>query len=187
MAAGVVCVAGCGGDDGGSARPVDDVGATNPAAAPLRTTFAVSDAGGSARSGIEIELSAEGAGSVAAAAATADEMKLFGDRLGSDGLGNRYEIFDPRANLGLEESAVWVLPAGRGELTKFLAASDRVFANIACGRGELGDGTVSLSRSPSTPSACRSAASSASTSAFPVRRCRTGARTGLDAVGGGDA
>lgn len=75
----------------------------------------------------------------------AEGMGLFGDGVAFDQLGNLYVIFDTQADLALEESAVWVMPAGREELTKFLAASDRVFANIAFGRGDFGDGTMYLS------------------------------------------
>jgi sugar lactone lactonase YvrE len=75
----------------------------------------------------------------------AERMGLFGDGVAFDRLGNLYVIFDTEENLALAESAVWVYPAGESGLVKFLAASDRVFANIAFGRGAFGDQTMYLS------------------------------------------
>lgn len=72
----------------------------------------------------------------------AEQRGLFGDGLAFDAEGNLYVIFDTQANFMLEESAVWVLPAGETELVKFLATGDRVYANLAWGRAGFGDETL---------------------------------------------
>lgn len=72
----------------------------------------------------------------------AERRGLFGDGLGFDVEGNLYVIFDTQANFMLEESAVWVMPAGETELVKFLATGDKVYANLAWGRGGFGDETL---------------------------------------------
>lgn len=72
----------------------------------------------------------------------APNVALFGDGVAFDAEGNLYAIFDTEMNLMLEESAVWVLPAGDTELVKFLAVSDRIFANLAFGQGDFDDGTL---------------------------------------------
>jgi hypothetical protein len=69
-------------------------------------------------------------------------MGLFGDGVAFDAEGNLYVIFDTQVDLALEESAVWVLPAGDIELYKFLSAGDVVFANLAFGRGAFGEETM---------------------------------------------
>ncbi len=71
--------------------------------------------------------------------AIAEGVGLFGDGLAFDSEENLYVIFDTEALFMLEESAVWVMPAGETELIKFLAASDRVYANLAWGQGEFGE------------------------------------------------
>jgi DNA-binding beta-propeller fold protein YncE len=72
----------------------------------------------------------------------APDVALFGDGVAFDAEGNLYAIFDTEVNLSLEESAVWVLPAGSTELVKFLSATDRVFANLAFGQGDFDDETL---------------------------------------------
>ncbi len=72
----------------------------------------------------------------------AERRGLFGDGLGFDVEGNLYVIFDTESGFMLEESAVWVLPEGETELVKFLANGDRVYANLAWGRGDFGDETL---------------------------------------------
>lgn len=89
-----------------------------------------------------VQVSEAGFGSVEA---IAERRGLFGDGLGFDAEDNLYVIFDTEANFMLEESAVWVLPAGETEMVKFLASRERVFANLAWGRGSFGDETLYLS------------------------------------------
>ncbi len=67
---------------------------------------------------------------------------LFGDGLAFDVEGNLYVIFDTESDFMLEESAVWVLPAGESELVKFLASGSRVFANLAWGTEAFGETTL---------------------------------------------
>ncbi len=75
----------------------------------------------------------------------AERRGLFGDGLAFDVEDNLYVIFDTEADTALEESAVWVLPAGEDELVKFLATGDRVYANLAWGRGDFGEETLYIS------------------------------------------
>jgi sugar lactone lactonase YvrE len=75
----------------------------------------------------------------------ATRVALFGDGVAVDREDNVYVIFDTAVNLMLEESAVWVLPSGGTELVKFLSATDRVFANLAFGRGGFDNRTLYLS------------------------------------------
>ena len=63
---------------------------------------------------------------------------LFGDGLTFDSEDNLYVIFDTEKDFQLQESAVWVMAAGDTKLVKFLAASDRVFANPVFGQGAYG-------------------------------------------------
>jgi streptogramin lyase len=86
-----------------------------------------------------VEVSDAGFGALEA---IAPNVALFGDGVAFDAEGNLYAIFDTEMNLALEESAVWVLPAGDTDLVKFLAATDRVFANLAFGQGDFGDETL---------------------------------------------
>jgi hypothetical protein len=80
----------------------------------------------------------------------AERQALFGDGLAFDVEGNLYVTFDTEAAFMLEESAVWVLPADAtgalpsdgGELVKFLASGDKVYANLAWGRGAFGEETM---------------------------------------------
>jgi sugar lactone lactonase YvrE len=71
---------------------------------------------------------------------------LFGDGVAFDVEGNLYVIFDTQANFMLEESAVWVLPAGESEPAKFVAASNHVLANLAFGTGAFGETTLYIAR-----------------------------------------
>jgi sugar lactone lactonase YvrE len=86
-----------------------------------------------------VDVRAEGFGTVEP---LAERMGLFGDGVAFDAEGNLYVIFDTQVDLALEESAVWVLPAGDIELYKFLSAGDVVFANLAFGRGAFGEETM---------------------------------------------
>lgn len=75
----------------------------------------------------------------------ATNVGLFGDGVSFDAEGNLYVIFDTQMDLMLAESAVWILPAGEAELVKFLSVPDRVFANLAFGKGEFDDRTLYIS------------------------------------------
>jgi len=75
----------------------------------------------------------------------AERRALFGDGLAFDDEDNLYVIFDTQDEGMLEESAVWVLPAGETELVKFLANGERVYANLAWGRGGFGAETLYIS------------------------------------------
>lgn len=71
---------------------------------------------------------------------------LFGDGVAIDVEGNVYVIFDKQANFALSESAIWVLPAGETEATKFVAVPNYVLANLAFGVGAYGETTLYISR-----------------------------------------
>jgi sugar lactone lactonase YvrE len=103
----------------------EDVGLIDPIAGLF--SVEISEAGFGAKQGI------------------ATRMALFGDGVAVDREGNVYVIFDTEANLMLEESAVWVLPSGATELVKLLSATDRVFANLAFGRGDFDNRTLYVS------------------------------------------
>jgi sugar lactone lactonase YvrE len=77
--------------------------------------------------------------------AIATGVGLFGDGVALDRDGNVYAIFDTQDNLMLQESAVWVLPNGEDQIVKFLSATDRVFANLAFGRGDFGPTNLYIS------------------------------------------
>jgi hypothetical protein len=77
--------------------------------------------------------------------AIATRVAIFGDGVALDREGNVYVIFDTQANLMLQESAVWVLPSGEEQIVKFLSATDRVFANLAFGRGDFGNTNLYIS------------------------------------------
>jgi sugar lactone lactonase YvrE len=89
-----------------------------------------------------VELSDEGFGE---RRDIATRMAIFGDGVALDREGNVYVIFDTQRDLMLEESAVWVLPDGDEQLVKFLSATDRVFANLAFGRGDFGNTNLYIS------------------------------------------
>ena len=72
----------------------------------------------------------------------AANFALFGDGLTFDVEGNLYVIFDTQANFALDESALWILPAGERNLVKFLSVRDHVLANPDFGRGDFGDGML---------------------------------------------
>jgi len=76
--------------------------------------------------------------------AIAERRGLFGDGVALDAEGNLYVIFDTQAAFVLEESAVWVLPAGETELVKFLASGTKVYANLVWGQGDFGEETLYL-------------------------------------------
>lgn len=77
--------------------------------------------------------------------AIATRVALFGDGMAFDAEGNLYVIFDTQRDFMLEESAIWVLPAGEGALVKLAAVRGRVLANLAFGRGAYGETTLYVS------------------------------------------
>ena len=77
--------------------------------------------------------------------AIATRVALFGDGMAFDAEGNLYVIFDTERDFALEESAIWVLPAGEGALVKLAAVRGRVLANLAFGRGAYGATTLYVS------------------------------------------
>lgn len=77
--------------------------------------------------------------------AIATRVAIFGDGVAVDRDGNVYVIFDTQMNLMLQESAVWVLPNAEEQIVKFLSATDRVFANLAFGRGNFGNTNLYIS------------------------------------------
>lgn len=69
-------------------------------------------------------------------------------------------IFDTQRDFMLEESAIWVLPAGRDQLEKLAAVQGRVLANLAFGAPAFGEGELYialLSVPPFTPTTTRGA------------------------------
>lgn len=88
----------------------------------------------------------------------ASGIGLFGDGVVFDVEGNLYVIVDTQMNFMLEESAIWVLPEGETEMTKFASTTGQVFANAAFGRGAFGDTTLYISLlaiQPFTPADAR--------------------------------
>src|SRR5262249_42674862 len=75
-----------------------------------------------------------------ACTAIASGFALFGDGVAFDVEGNLYVIFDTQKDFMLDESAIWVLPAGSAQLEKFVAVHDHVLANMAFGSGVSGRG-----------------------------------------------
>ena len=61
----------------------------------------------------------------------AAEVGVFGDGLAFDTLGNLYVIFDTAKDFALEETIVYVLPAGATDLRRAFAATGKVWANVA--------------------------------------------------------
>lgn len=92
--------------------------------------------------------------------ALAEDRGLFGDGLAFDAEGNLYVIFDTEADFTIAESAIWVLPAGGGELVRFASVSDRVLANVAFASPPFGEGQLYISLitvPPITPPEARGA------------------------------
>lgn len=61
----------------------------------------------------------------------ATEVGVFGDGLAFDALGNLYVIFDTAKDFALDETIVYVLPAGATALRRVVAATGKVWANLA--------------------------------------------------------
>jgi len=75
-----------------------------------------------------------------------DNIGLFGDGVAFDLEGNLYFIADTTEGFMLEESAVWVLPAGGQEATRLLVADEKaIFANLAFGTEPFGATTLYIS------------------------------------------
>jgi len=72
----------------------------------------------------------------------AADFALFGDGVAFDAEGNLYAIFDTQKDFMLEESAIWVLPAGSDQLVKLASVRGRVLANLAFGAPAFGDGSL---------------------------------------------
>jgi sugar lactone lactonase YvrE len=90
----------------------------------------------------------------------AERFGLFGDGLAFDREGNLFTIFDTEKNLALDESIVWVFPAGTRDPVKFLVTRDRVMANLAFGAGAFDAKTLYvalLAVPPFTPVEARGA------------------------------
>ena len=62
---------------------------------------------------------------------------VFGDGLAFDDLGNLYVIFDTAKDFALDETIVYVLPAGTSTLRRAFAATGKVWANVAFRGAEL--------------------------------------------------
>ncbi|PKN56110.1 MAG: hypothetical protein CVU56_17900 [Deltaproteobacteria bacterium HGW-Deltaproteobacteria-14] len=77
--------------------------------------------------------------------AVQEHVGLFGDGLGFDAEGNLYAIFDTAIVLNLDESIVFVLPAGETTLTRFFGVKGSILANLAFGQGEYGETTLYFS------------------------------------------
>ena len=70
-------------------------------------------------------------------------LGVFGDGMAFDALGNLYVIVDTIANVAIDESRVMVLRAGESKLVPFVAfKKSAILANVAFGRGPLGDTTM---------------------------------------------
>ncbi len=74
----------------------------------------------------------------------AEGLGVFGDGLTMDVEGNLYAVIDQIADLALAESAVWVFPGGRGPGQRLVVAEGVLYANVAFGRGALGETTLYL-------------------------------------------
>lgn len=90
----------------------------------------------------------------------AADFALFGDGVAFDAEGNLYVIFDTQQNFMLDESAIWVLPAGGAQLEKLAAVRGRVLANLAFASPPFGAGELYialLAVPPFTPPTARGA------------------------------
>lgn len=88
------------------------------------------------------------------------DFALFGDGAAFDAEGNLYVIFDTQRDFMLEESAIWVLPAGGAQLEKLAAVRGRVLANLAFASPPFGTGELYvalLAVPPFTPATARGA------------------------------
>jgi DNA-binding beta-propeller fold protein YncE len=89
-----------------------------------------------------------------------DDFALFGDGAAFDVEGNLYVIFDTQKDFMLEESAIWVLPAGAAQLEKLASVRGRVLANLAFAPPAFGSGELYialLAVPPFTPATARGA------------------------------
>jgi len=84
-------------------------------------------------------------GTFGAREAIATGVGVFGDGLAFDQAGNLFVIFDTIEGLALDESIVFALPKGGTALRRVFAVRERVWANLAFGRGAFGDTTLYLS------------------------------------------
>lgn len=104
-----------------------------------------------------IDVDTEGFGAVETIAA---DFALFGDGAAFDAEGNLYVIFDTQKDFMLEESAIWVLPAGATQLERVASVRGRVLANLAFGTPAFGSGELYialLAVPPFTPPSARGA------------------------------
>lgn len=104
-----------------------------------------------------IDVDDAGFGAVETVAA---DFALFGDGAAFDAEGNLYVIFDTQKDFMLEESAIWVLPAGGAQLEKVASVRGRVLANLAFGTPQFGAGELYISLlavPPFTPATARGA------------------------------
>lgn len=104
-----------------------------------------------------IEVDDAGFGPVETVAA---DFALFGDGAAFDAEGNLYVIFDTQKDFMLEESAIWVLPAGAAQLERLASVRGRVLANLAFGTPAFGSGELYialLAVPPFTPPTARGA------------------------------
>lgn len=88
------------------------------------------------------------------------DFALFGDGAAFDVEGNLYVIFDTQKDFMLEESAIWVLPAGGAQLERLASVRGRVLANLAFGTPAFGEGELYialLAVPPFTPPSARGA------------------------------
>lgn len=89
-----------------------------------------------------IDVDDAGFGAVETVAAN---FALFGDGAAFDAEGNLYVIFDTQKDFMLEESAIWVLPAGSAQLERVASVRGRVLANLAFGTPPFGAGELYIS------------------------------------------
>ena len=76
--------------------------------------------------------------------AIAEGLGVFGDGVTFDEDGNLYAIIDTLEGLGLDESAVVVLPNAEGPPQQVVVADGVIYANLAFGRGDFGERTLYL-------------------------------------------
>jgi sugar lactone lactonase YvrE len=71
-------------------------------------------------------------------------LGVFGDGLAFDNAGNLYAIFDTVKDFMVDESIVYILPAGTTTPVRGFAVTGRIFANLAFGAGDFGSTTLYL-------------------------------------------
>jgi len=74
----------------------------------------------------------------------ATHVGLFGDGLAFDSGGNLYVLFDTVVDLQLDQTILYVLPAGGDTLRRVVSGKNKVWANPAFGRGTFGETTLYL-------------------------------------------